>query len=114
MRYSMELDAERWLRQQSGVIHDLFDRAATELEVTGIRLLLGSTPPALEDLDKGKRITILPLRLVRSGDDEALSLSLLATIKGGTPRYVVILEVSGPLTCRALRKLALECEDVWL
>jgi hypothetical protein len=113
MGFDRELDAERWLRQQNGVVHDLFDRAATELQNSGIRLLLGSTPPILEELDSGKRITIRPLRFASSNGNESLSLSLLATIRGGAPRYVVVLEVSGPLTCQALQKLASEYEDVW-
>jgi hypothetical protein len=108
-----QLDAESWLRQQNSVIQDLFDRATTELQGSGIRILLGSTHPTLTDMDYGKRVTIQPIRFTDSNGSDSLSLSLSATIKGGPPRYVVVLEATGSLTCQALEKLSLEHEDVW-
>jgi hypothetical protein len=113
MRLDTTLDTDRWLRQQSGVIHDVFERAAEELQSSGIRLLVGSVQPALEDMDQCKSITIVPLRFSGSNDDEALSLSLLATTRRGPPRYMVVLAVSGILTVRALRNLATEHADIW-
>jgi hypothetical protein len=113
MGFETQLDLERWLRQQSGVIHELFEKAGTELQGAGVRLLLGSAPPTPEDLDYAKRITLLPLRFASLKSDESLSLSLMATIRKGPPRYVVVLEVSGESTCQAVRKLVLKHEDIW-
>ena len=107
------LDAERWLRQQSGVIHELFERAAEELLESGIRLFVGSVPPRSEDLECGKSIKLVPLRFSGSNDSESLSLSLLATTKRGPPRYAIVLEASCALTIQALRKLAMDHPDIW-
>jgi hypothetical protein len=94
-------------------VPEIFDRAAAELQAVGIRLLLGSGSPVWEDLASVKRLTVVPLRFASSNGNESLSLTLAATIQGGPPRYVVTLEVLGPLTCHAVQKLALECQDVW-
>lgn len=113
MGFETQLDSERWLRQQSGVIHELFEKAATELQGAGVRLLLGSAPPTSEDLDCGKRIALRPLRFTGIKNNESLSLSLMATIRRGPPRYVVVLGVSGELTYQAVQKLVLKHEDIW-
>jgi hypothetical protein len=108
----MELDAERWLGQQNCIIYDIFERAATELQDNGIRLLLGSTSPTIEEVDCDQRISIVPLRFGKSDTDEKLCLSLLATIRRGPPRYAVILNVAGRLTYRTLQTLTTEHADI--
>jgi hypothetical protein len=108
-----QLDSERWLRQQSGVVSDLFERAATELQENGIRLLTGSALTAMQESDSSKKITLVPLRFAGSNGNESLSLSLLAAIRMGPAHYAVVLEVSGPLTYRALQTLAIEHADIW-
>jgi hypothetical protein len=108
-----QLDSERWLRQQSGVISDLFERAATELQENGIRLLTGSALTAMQESDCIRKITLVPLRFAASNGNESLSLSFLAAIRTGPPHYAVVLEVSGPLTYRALETLAVEHADIW-
>jgi hypothetical protein len=113
MGFAPALDTEHWLRQQRGVIRDVFERAAEELQGSGIRLLAGSVPPSSEDLDHAKSIKLVPLRFSDSNDGESLSLSLLATARRGPPRYAVALKVSGALTFQALRKLATEHSDIW-
>jgi len=113
MGFDTTLDTERWLRQQSGVIHDLFERATEELQSGGIRLLIGSVQPVLEDQEECKSIKIIPLRFSGSNDNDALSLSLVATIRRGPPRYMVVLGVSGILVIQALRELATEHTDIW-
>lgn len=113
MGFDGTLDLERWLRQQRGEIHDIFERAAEELQSSGIRLLIGSMPPVLEDQDGCTSIKIAPLRFGDSNRNEALSLSLAATTRRGPPRYLVVLEVSGVLVIQALQKLATEHQDIW-
>jgi hypothetical protein len=109
----MQFDAERWLRQQGSRVHDLFETAAKESRDNGIQLLLGSSPPTLEELECSRQITILPLRFLTSSGKVSLSLSLLATIEGGPSRYAVIVDAIGQLPVQALRKLILEHEEIW-
>jgi hypothetical protein len=106
-------NADRWLRQQSSIIPDLFEKAAVELEASGIRLLAGSVPPIVEECDNTKRVGISPLRFSKSNTEEFLSLSLLASIRGGPLRYTVSLRIRGDLTREAFQKLANEYAAVW-
>jgi hypothetical protein len=113
MRLDTTLDAEKWLRQQGSFISDVFERAATELEASGIRLLAGSAPLRLEDFDSVKMLTLLPLRFVGSDQEQSLSLSLSASIRKGVPRYLVAVSVSGTLAYESLRRLATEHPSIW-
>jgi hypothetical protein len=111
MNSDCSVDPQGWLRQQSGVIEDIFERAASELQTSGIRLRTGSAPPKVEECDSTRKITLSPLRF--SNGDELLSLCLLATTRGGPRRYVVMLEISGVATCEAFRRLASNYAEVW-
>jgi len=113
MGFDSMFDGDTWLRQQSGIIRDIFERAATELQASGIRLVAGSVSPMLEDLDYAKRISLLPLRFSSSDGEESLSLSVLATTRRGPPRYAVVLEVSGVSPFQALQRLVIEHADIW-
>lgn len=106
-------NSERWLRQQSSIIPDLFEKAAVELEASGIRLLAGSVPPMVEECDSTKRVGISPLRFSNSNTEELLSLSLLASMRGGPPRYIVSVRIRGELTREAFHKLASGYAAVW-
>lgn len=101
------------MRQQDALIPEIFDGAAAELQASGSRLLLGSRAPTWDDVGSAKRLTIVPLRFALSDSNDLLSLSLTATVRGGLPRYVVSLEVSGQLPTGALQKIALDYPDVW-
>lgn len=105
------LDTKLWLSRQSSILPDIFERAATELEANGVRLRTGSFSPKIEECDCVKRIAISPLRFSRR--EEFLSLSLAASTRGGPPRYVVLLEVSGTPTIQALYNLVSAYSDVW-
>ncbi len=113
MHMNVAFDSSQWLRRQTGVILDLFEQAAADLEASGIRLLAGSLPPKSEDSDSVKKITLTPLRFSGSNGQQFLSLSLLATNERGAARYIVALEMAGPVTCQALQKLAMENADIW-
>lgn len=104
-------DIRLWLGRQSALVIDLFERAATELEASGIRLLAGSIPPKFEECDCSKKIGISPLRF--STGEEFLSLSLEASTRGGAPRYVVRLEIRGALVSQSLFNLVNGYPDVW-
>lgn len=97
------LDASLWLGRQRDILTDIFDRAATELGTSGIRLLTGSLCPKLEECDCAKRIAISPLRF--SSGEEFVSLSLAADARGGPPRYVVLLKIRGFHPLEAFHKL---------
>ena len=113
MHLNVAFDSDQWLRRQTGVIRDLFEQAAADLEASGIRLLAGSLPPKSEDSDSVKRITLMPLRFSGSNGQQLLSLSLLATKNRGAARYIVALEMAGPVPCHALQSLAMEYADIW-
>lgn len=113
MGFDSAVEGERWLRYQGNVIGEILERAAGELDAVGIRLLAGSADPMLEDLDGARRISLLPLRFSQPKSEDSLSLRLTATTKGGPPRYLVALQVSGPLACGSLRRLAIEFTDIW-
>jgi len=107
------LEGEAWLRFQSSVLEDLFQKAAVELEASGIRLLTGSGPFKFGKSDGVRSVGISPSRFSGPNTEELLSLYLSASTRGGPPRYVVSLEIEGALTGQAFRKLVAEYACVW-
>ena len=106
------LNEDRWLNDQSSIINEQFDKAAQELQECGIRLLAGSAPPLAHKNQEARILTLVPERFSRT-DAPALSLSVLATKRGGPPRYVVSIQVASDLTRDALRSLVAKHPEIW-
>ena len=67
----------------------------------------------VEECDSTKRVGISPLRFSNSNTEELLSFSLLASMRGGPPRYIVSVRIRGELTREAFHKLASGYAAVW-
>lgn len=113
MATSPAFHADRWIRDQTSIVSELFTRATDDLQAAGVRVLTGSNPPHADTNGKGTQIHLTPLRFLSEDGDSALSLKVGASANGGPPRYVVTLEINGSEAVEALRRLFLDSGDYW-
>ena len=94
------------------VLSDIFERAVEELQIAGLRLLIGSMPPLHEHLHSGPQISLVPARFANAAT-APLALRISATAENGPCRFIVNLGISGEDACCAVERLIENHPEIW-
>lgn len=110
---SGEPNSELWLRHQRGVLADLLERAANELQEAGIRMLVGSSPPSLDETPVATTMHLTPIRYSKGASTGTLELSLRAVLNPRPQRYEIAVGLTGPHPIGTLRQMVEGHADIW-
>jgi hypothetical protein len=81
--------------------------------LTGIRTLVGSSPPILDETPIGITIRLTPTRYSKDASTGTLELSLRAVLNPGPQRYEIVIGLAGSHPIGTLRRMVEEHAEIW-